>query len=311
MGALKDMTEDESKKKRVQKNWRFSEDLATKFDETCTARGIDGQAGAEEAIRNWCDGRGKASKIDKSTETMRRIQNKYDGKKCGNCNKPIPASASCWWAPNSPLICEECHSNAELNSQNDPLLLKKDLILQSYNQRIVEAKKLYYFLLNRINQASTREAAPDLERLERDAQMAKGEGWRLLSLYLKDKIGSPEEKQFLQHLAEQLNKLDHLTQSIQQQRRQMNLNPKLTKNLKELLREAEALPEPIPVTVGQKPSQQEQDYSGAQDPNNTARKQAGQIWCQTDTLWVYPTKCQLCKERTPTKYNDCHKEVKP
>jgi hypothetical protein len=43
------------------------------------------------------------------------------------------------------------------------------------------------------------------------------------------------------------------------------------------------------------------------DPKRTGYKQAGMTYCNNDGIWVYPTKCELCKTKTYAKYNDCQK----
>jgi hypothetical protein len=113
------MTEKEDRKL---KGFKLPPGLIEKFEEACKGRGIQEQDGAEEALKQWTDGRRKS---DKTEETMRQIRNKYEGKKCLKCGEPIPISETCWWARDVGLVCEECHSKIEIESLSDPTIAKK------------------------------------------------------------------------------------------------------------------------------------------------------------------------------------------
>jgi hypothetical protein len=43
------------------------------------------------------------------------------------------------------------------------------------------------------------------------------------------------------------------------------------------------------------------------DPSNSTRKNAGMVWCP-EGLWVFPLKCEKCRERSYAVWFDCQKQ---
>jgi len=201
----------ESEPKRKMKAFRLPEDLAEKFEKLAKEQNRPEQECGEEAIKCWVDGRRKA---DKTSETMRKIQNKYEGKKCLKCGASIPVSATCWWARDVGVVCEDCHSKVEIEGLSDPILAKKYRVKRELTRTISALRKeadgfadQNIKLSQRINLYALAERHEELDKKKVDLLL-------LLEKYLHEGIGSPEEKELLQKFSEEYNNIEQLQEII-------------------------------------------------------------------------------------------------
>jgi len=326
--------------KKEGKTFKIRVDLKERFEAYCAERKIEQGDAAEEALSQYMDGRRK----DKlKPETMRIIENLYEGKKCRSCNRDIKASETCWFGRDETgegfIICVECHSNANRSNLSarkmaddyeeirrlqviKAQLIKENNELADSNNAMKDRQSNLPRLEELLEQLIKLEAG--LLKLKEETEKEIGNLSRIAAKFLQEKVGTAKEQEWIATFPENIKKLNQKSEDIDKEISEVR---KLRQEVQSEIRRGLLLPVParnprgrpgkIPLTVtvdpvkaGQRPP--EEDFSSAYDPNNSARKESGQIWCEPDTLWVYPKKCELCKERNPSRWNECQqKKRKP
>lgn len=307
--------------KRVE--FTIDDDIADRLDKAALQQGKSRNELGNEYFKHGLECKKLAEKIPK-VETMKQIRNQFANKHCRepSCNKEIQVSESCWWGRDetgkSFLVCGECYERINLDGQSNPESLKLILINRKLRKENLELTKVRNFLIDEINRAVAKDSIPELRRIESEAAIAKAEGWQIHNRYHRGKIGTPEERAFFGKLVQRLGEFDIIIQTCQQKIREIALNPKLTRNLKELLMDAEAAPLGIrqAVRVGETEETDTEKFINDPEAAKKAREpipdggldDAGRTYCPFAGLRVFPLRCEKCKQDNYAQWDTCQKQ---
>jgi len=244
---------------------------------------------------------------------MKKMQAPIEGT-CAKCGAKIKPSQTVYYSPEQGIICLACHDEIELDALNDPLVLKKRLILRGLDTQIPQARKLLNALLDEINRITAQIDRPDLEKLIAKAYAARIEAHELITSFLRQ-CGTTNDREAAATFEKLNAKLETVIQELKQEAKRKVFDPTAIKKIKEMVNVDGTTFQLLPaVKVGEKPSETDDTekflndpdaQTKIKDPNNTEFSKAGMIYCYEDSIWVKPTKCTACKTDFPSKYNDC------
>jgi hypothetical protein len=163
---------------------------------------------------------------------MRKISAKFPSK-CIECGGNIRVSQTCFWARDVGVVCEECHSKAEVEGLSDPTLAKKFLKTRELLRTITALKSEANRLADECITFSQRINLYSLGERHEEIEKKKAEILRLVEDFLRHSLGSNQENEVIRKLSEYYEKLEEWQQEIRKEIEKRLLIPYVVKKKEE------------------------------------------------------------------------------
>jgi hypothetical protein len=149
-------------------------------------------------------------------ETMKQINAKYQGK-CLQCGKTIKVSQKAWWARDVGLMCEDCHTENELEGIGDVTLARLYTRKRKLQKTIQGLKKVADELADTVNERAEKVNLYRLGEAHEELEQFRNETLRLIDDYLKRKMGTDQEDKALKNLVQWNEEAKQLQEKIREE----------------------------------------------------------------------------------------------